>query len=133
MAGAQSTDDIIVANALREDASAIHELLRKLSVALNRPHDVKSTPDDIARYGFGPNSDFRRRFSRGAAASRLDSCSISMSSRPGADVPACTSRTFMSTKRCAAAGWAEGCSRPSPRARGARGALHAPVAGCRQR
>jgi len=58
MTGAQSTDDIVIANAVREDASAIHGLLRKLSVALNRPHDVKSTPDDIARYGFGPNPTF---------------------------------------------------------------------------
>src|SRR3569832_2482087 len=58
MTGAQSTDDIAIANAVREDASAIHGLLRKLSVALNRPHDVKSAPDDIARYGFGPNPTF---------------------------------------------------------------------------
>src|ERR1700749_1901127 len=58
MAGAQSTDEIIIANAVREDAPAIHDLLRKLSVALDRPHDVKSTPEDIARYGFGPNPTF---------------------------------------------------------------------------
>src|SRR6185437_11121327 len=64
MAGGQSTYDIIVANALREDAPAIHELLRKLSVALNRPHDVKSTPDDIARYGFGPNPTFETILAR---------------------------------------------------------------------
>src|SRR6185312_17294253 len=64
MAGAQSTDGIIIANAAREDASAIHELLRKLSVALNRPHDVKSTPDDIARYGFGPNPTFETILAR---------------------------------------------------------------------
>jgi GNAT superfamily N-acetyltransferase len=64
MAGAQSTDDIIVANAVREDAAAIHELLRKLGVALNRPHDVKSTPEDIARYGFGPNPTFETILAR---------------------------------------------------------------------
>ena len=64
MAGAQSTDDIVIANAVREDASAIHGLLRKLSVALNRPHDVKSTPDDIARYGFGPNPTFETILAR---------------------------------------------------------------------
>ncbi len=42
----------------------VHELLRKLSVALNRPHDVKSTPDDIARYGFGPNPTFETILAR---------------------------------------------------------------------
>lgn len=64
MAGAQSTDEIIIANALREDAPAIHDLLRKLSVALDRPHDVKSTPEDIARYGFGPNPTFETILAR---------------------------------------------------------------------
>jgi ribosomal protein S18 acetylase RimI-like enzyme len=64
MAGAQSTEDIIIANAVREDAPAIHELLRKLSVALDRPHDVKSTPEDIARYGFGPNPTFETILAR---------------------------------------------------------------------
>jgi len=64
MAGAQSTDDIIIANAVREDAPAIHELLRKLSIALERPHDVKSTPEDIARYGFGPNPTFETILAR---------------------------------------------------------------------
>ena len=70
MAGAQSIDDIIIANAVREDATAIHDLLRQLGVALNRPHDVKSTPDDIARYGFGPNPAFETILARrgGAAA-----------------------------------------------------------------
>src|SRR3569833_2983041 len=64
MAGAQSTDDIVIANAVREDASAIHGLLRKLSVALTRPHEVKRTPDDIARYGFGPNPTFETILAR---------------------------------------------------------------------
>jgi ribosomal protein S18 acetylase RimI-like enzyme len=64
MAGAQSKDDIVIENAAREDAAAIHDLLRKLGVALNRPHDVKSTPDDIARYGFGPNPTFETILAR---------------------------------------------------------------------
>jgi ribosomal protein S18 acetylase RimI-like enzyme len=64
MAGAQSTDDIIIANAARDDAVAIHGLLRKLGIALNRPHDVKSTPEDIARYGFGPNPTFETILAR---------------------------------------------------------------------
>ena len=68
--GAQSTatrtsiGDRIESFGVREDAPAIHELLRKLSVALNRPHDVKSTPDDIARYGFGPNPTFETILAR---------------------------------------------------------------------
>jgi ribosomal protein S18 acetylase RimI-like enzyme len=39
-----------------------------LSVALNRPHDVKSTPDDIARYGFGPSPAFETMLARRGAA-----------------------------------------------------------------
>jgi ribosomal protein S18 acetylase RimI-like enzyme len=67
MAGAQSiTDDIIIANAVREDAAAIHGLLRELSISLSRPHDVKSTPEDIARYGFGPNPTFKTILARRA-------------------------------------------------------------------
>jgi GNAT superfamily N-acetyltransferase len=51
-------DGIEIAAATQEDASAIHALLRALALALNRPHDVKSTPADIARYGFGPSPAF---------------------------------------------------------------------------
>lgn len=68
MAGAQSKDDIVIAAATRRDAPAIHTLLCALSVALNRPHDVKSTPDDIARYGFGPSPVFETILARRGGA-----------------------------------------------------------------
>lgn len=57
-------DDIEIASATREDAPAIHALLRALAQALNRPYDVKSTPDDIARYGFGPSAAFETMLAR---------------------------------------------------------------------
>lgn len=57
-------DEIDIAPAARDDAPAIHSLLRALAVALNRPHDVKSTPDDIARYGFGPSPAFETVLAR---------------------------------------------------------------------
>jgi GNAT superfamily N-acetyltransferase len=57
-------DDIEIASATREDAPAIHALLRALALALNRPHDVKSTPADIARYGFGPSPAFETVLAR---------------------------------------------------------------------
>jgi ribosomal protein S18 acetylase RimI-like enzyme len=57
-------DEIDIASATRDDAPAIHALLRALAVALNRPHDVKSTPADIARYGFGPTSAFETMLAR---------------------------------------------------------------------
>ena len=57
-------DEIDIAPATREDAPAIHALLRALAQALNRPHDVKSTPDDIARYGFGPSPAFETVLAR---------------------------------------------------------------------
>lgn len=57
-------DDIEIVSATHEDAPAIHTLLRALAVALNRPHDVKSTPDDIARYGFGPSPAFETMLAR---------------------------------------------------------------------
>ena len=53
MGAGPKADGIVIARATREDAPAIHTLLRALSRALDRPHDVRSTPDDIARYGFG--------------------------------------------------------------------------------
>ncbi len=59
-------DGIVIARATREDAPAIHLLLRALSRALDRPHDVRSTPDDIARYGFGPSPVFETVMARRA-------------------------------------------------------------------
>lgn len=64
MSGAQSRDGITIAGATAEDAPAIHALLRALAQALDRPHDVKSTPDDIARYGFGPAPAFETMLAR---------------------------------------------------------------------
>ncbi len=43
MTEVQSTDDIVIGGATVADAPAIHALLRALAVALDRPHDVKST------------------------------------------------------------------------------------------
>src|ERR1700742_4784131 len=63
MQGVQS-GDIVIGGATRDDAPAIHALLRALAVALRRPHDVQSTPDDIARYGFGPNPAFETVIAR---------------------------------------------------------------------
>lgn len=61
-------DGIVIARATRDDAPAIHLLLRALSRALDRPHDVRSTPDDIARYGFGPSPVFETVIARRGAA-----------------------------------------------------------------
>lgn len=57
-------DEIEIASAGPGDAPAIHSLLRALALALSRPHDVKSTPDDIARYGFGPSPAFETVLAR---------------------------------------------------------------------
>jgi ribosomal protein S18 acetylase RimI-like enzyme len=57
-------DEIDIAPARPDDAPAIHSLLRALAVALNRPHDVKSTPADIARYGFGLSPAFETVLAR---------------------------------------------------------------------
>jgi ribosomal protein S18 acetylase RimI-like enzyme len=57
-------DDIEIVSAAPGDAPAIHSLLRALAVALNRPHDVKSTPDDIAHYGFGASPAFETVLAR---------------------------------------------------------------------
>lgn len=63
MQGVQS-GEIEIGGATRDDAPAIHALLRALAVALHRPHDVQSTPDDIARYGFGPSPAFETVIAR---------------------------------------------------------------------
>jgi ribosomal protein S18 acetylase RimI-like enzyme len=57
-------DGIEIVSASHDDAPAIHALLRALAFALNRPYDVKSTPDDIARYGFGPSPAFETILAR---------------------------------------------------------------------
>lgn len=64
MTGAQSANDIVIGGAARADAPAIHAMLRALAVALDRPHDVQSTPEDIARYGFGPFPAFETMIAR---------------------------------------------------------------------
>jgi ribosomal protein S18 acetylase RimI-like enzyme len=63
MQGVQS-GGIVIGGATRDDAPAIHALLRALAVALHRPHDVQSTQDDIARYGFGPSPAFETVIAR---------------------------------------------------------------------
>ncbi|HWA92163.1 MAG TPA: GNAT family N-acetyltransferase [Rhizomicrobium sp.] len=57
-------EEIVIGGATREDAPAIHALLRALAAALDRPHDVRSTPDDIARYGFGLDPAFETMIAR---------------------------------------------------------------------
>lgn len=59
-----ATDGLEITGATRADAPAIHALLRALAQALDRPHDVKSTPADIERYGFGPKPAFETMLAR---------------------------------------------------------------------
>ncbi len=61
-------EQIVIAGATRADAPAIHDLLRALARALDRPHDVRSTPDDIARYGFGASPSFETVIARRGTA-----------------------------------------------------------------
>jgi ribosomal protein S18 acetylase RimI-like enzyme len=44
---------ITIETARHEDVAAIHAMLRALAVSLGQEGDIRSTPEDIARYGFG--------------------------------------------------------------------------------
>jgi GNAT superfamily N-acetyltransferase len=55
---------IVVGVATRDDALAIHDLLCALSAVLNRPEGMKSTAEDIARYGFGATPAFETIIAR---------------------------------------------------------------------
>lgn len=52
-------NDVIVRDATADDAHAIHALLLELARATNLPGDIASTPEDIAREGFGRDPAFR--------------------------------------------------------------------------
>jgi ribosomal protein S18 acetylase RimI-like enzyme len=41
-----------------DDAETIHAAILGIAEAVGEPHKVKSTPDDIRRFGFGPNPAF---------------------------------------------------------------------------
>jgi GNAT superfamily N-acetyltransferase len=47
-----------IALATRDDVPAIWQMLRALGAALNRADDVKSTPEDIGRFGFDSSPAF---------------------------------------------------------------------------
>jgi GNAT superfamily N-acetyltransferase len=64
MVGEALSDSIVIASATREDAPELHAMLYALAVAHNRPESVKSTVDDIARYGFGPSPAFETFIAR---------------------------------------------------------------------
>ncbi|HEY1962311.1 MAG TPA: GNAT family N-acetyltransferase [Rhizomicrobium sp.] len=55
-----------MAPATRDDVSAIWQMLRALGAALNRADGVRSTAEDIARYGFGPSPAFEAVIARHA-------------------------------------------------------------------
>ena len=46
-------DGITIELATREDVPAIHAMLRALSATLDKEDAIQSSPEDIARYGFG--------------------------------------------------------------------------------
>jgi ribosomal protein S18 acetylase RimI-like enzyme len=47
------------------DADKIHAALLDLGDHVGEQHKIKSTPDDIRRYGFGPNAHFRTLIAEG--------------------------------------------------------------------
>jgi GNAT superfamily N-acetyltransferase len=61
-------NEISVAPATRDDVPAICEMLRELAAALHRPSEIKSTPDAIARFGFGASPAFEAIIARHAHA-----------------------------------------------------------------
>ncbi|MGA8261337.1 MAG: GNAT family N-acetyltransferase [Arenicellales bacterium] len=57
-------DEITIQAARPEDAPAIHAMLRALSTALDREDELQSSPEDIARYGFGGTPAFETIIAR---------------------------------------------------------------------
>lgn len=55
---ATSGDAITFRPAQPEDAGTVHRLLRDLAAALGKSADLRSTADDIARFGFGERPFF---------------------------------------------------------------------------
>jgi GNAT superfamily N-acetyltransferase len=64
MAGEAHSSNITIAPATREDAPALHAMLRALADAHHWPEGVKSKVEDIARYGFGPSPAFESLIAR---------------------------------------------------------------------
>jgi GNAT superfamily N-acetyltransferase len=56
--------EITIGLARREDAPAIHAMLCALSVTLDKAEEVQSSPEDIARYGFGEHPAFETMIAR---------------------------------------------------------------------
>src|SRR5256885_2580750 len=61
-------NEVTIAVATRNDVPVIWQMLRALGAALNRADGVQSTPEDIARYGFGTSPDFEALIARAANA-----------------------------------------------------------------
>lgn len=64
MAGDGFSDDVVIVPATRDDAPALHAMLRALASAHHSPEGVKGSVDDIARYGFGPTPAFEALIAR---------------------------------------------------------------------
>ena len=64
MAADTHSESIVIAPASREDAPVLHAMIRALASAHNWPEGIKSTADDIARYGFGPSPGFETLIAR---------------------------------------------------------------------
>lgn len=62
--GGARFDDITIEAATREDARALHAMIRALALAHSRPKSVTSSVDDIARHGFGPSPAFETLIAR---------------------------------------------------------------------
>lgn len=52
-------DKVIIREANRNDAKAIHELIVELAVFENAPNEVKVTVEDLEEDGFGPDPAFK--------------------------------------------------------------------------
>jgi ribosomal protein S18 acetylase RimI-like enzyme len=66
------TDEFVIRDATAEDADSIHAMLVDLAEATNLPNEVSSTPEDIAREGFGHDPVFR------ALIATTSGCSIGL-------------------------------------------------------
>jgi GNAT superfamily N-acetyltransferase len=56
--------EIAITAATREDAPAIHAMLRALGASLGRADEIQSTPEHILRFGFGPSPAFETVIAR---------------------------------------------------------------------
>lgn len=56
--------EITIELARREDVPAIHAMLRALSETLDKGDEIRSSPEDLARYGFGEHPAFETMIAR---------------------------------------------------------------------